>query len=1529
MGVIGYELISETTPFHEDNIHETYNSIVNHCESIHNQLDFPEGVEVSSEYANLLNKLVTNRNRRLKYEKIIAHPFFRDINWNGLRHQMPPIIPSIASEDDTSNFADIDKSMRRSNLLNKSTFIINKPNDFSGQNLQFLSYTFVHEDFNYQYTVEKDIMHTRLSQKIKEQHNQIMNQNVETNRLQKNLFECEKKAQQINSYKKILSDSMKELDNMKEQLKQKTAELASTKTEVKTLKSSLKIEEEMRLKNDTTVAGVLSSTYQKWEKAKKLSDQNYEKQISEKRMDISNLSDKLRIRDNELATKVEECKHLQSTLDNYKELLKMAKEQNVLDKNDYNDNKKQVVSECDTKLDDLKHKCQKEKEKRMQQTDELNLIKRQLDEMRSKSLSLEDIKKSYEKKMDELKFKINQQVQDNKKLRDTKLASDQLMEQSQRKCDEYRREISKLQELTISTATSSQRSSILGGSDGEFKSARGSFQEIDAELEKQLRDDLLRAQEGEDSQRKRAENLETVVNRLEDMIAKFNEYSTINPHSAEGLLEKQNEKLEDKLNVIREQAILDKQSARTANLSMWKLEKELETANFDKKTLTRRVEQSEEKFNRMKMEKEEISFKVKQLQDTIVNKEKQVDDLKDDIMNLKKELKNERSYCNSFEKDRLNDKTELVECVAKIQSLEEKLDDYKIKLNASLLKNDSLAAENKRLLRDLNEEHNELNHLNDVTSETKTELENIRRNFNLLKEACNITESQLNELETMLESEVKRNKVNVDKIEELWGKIREKEDKMNELNKELKTEKSQKFTAESRVQQLESELEDIKSEMKTMNQQMVDQQNQLITKTNSLFEVQEKYDCIELDATNIQRVNHNYEKELNNLKEENSKILTELYLTREEAANLSGDLKACKNKINELNQEIEHSNHVASEQKTYYKERDIKNEATIIQYKKLISYLQNKVEELSHKKKKTFAEKVFGTTATSNKKENIAPNVRLADDDTQMKKLQDDLKRERGRNSQIKEQLLKAKTEIQMLKVSTVPKKPHTIEADVNVYEDTPTESNRLQRSETVGRSSELEKEIIISQPLVGEGDKPHSFDMTMETKSSQNPNPTCRVCAKVILMGQIYWRCRGCDITVHRKCRSFVISRNCGSGLDHNIPTTENNLEQTPEIYKGDLVLQYAGCDKWRKINAVYEISENILILGCDTGLFSYNQESGEIVHIKGIIGVLAFAINSNLSKSVLIGDNGEYLYQCDYRHLENRAQASSCLEPTLEVIQLDLSFANRIVNETWHLARIYGESENLHNAVVIAATFSRIVILRYDGNSDRYKAVRALDTAKSVSSIFFTRHTAIVSSDKFFEIDLQSYAAEEFLDMSDISVRKTKDCTPMSAFRVNQQEFILCFKEYGIFVDEYGCRSRPNNINWLNEPLNFVYRDPLLFITYQDKIQIIRISKSFTKELQLNQIDDDNSSTTTNENATSNEKTVVIEMSQPLFSAETNKFGVYVITQSDNSVYIVDGIKALKSYISSSIESLSSSVSSMPLTLASSSETLSTVGN
>ncbi|XP_035916806.1 citron rho-interacting kinase [Anopheles stephensi] len=1576
MGIIGYEFITEQTPFHGDNVNETYSKILEYCEKrVTKKLTYPAHVSISASYRDLLDRLVTNVSNRISYADIVRHPFFGDLNWDRLRYMIPPIIPTVASDDDTSNFDDVDKTGKRKALLGrKPTYNIARMNDFSGHDLPFLGYSYVHEELDaagmYRDT-DEHMKAARLAAKVKEQERRLKEHGGEIHRLQKDVLERDRKIVTMTAHSKILQETKKELERMKELLKEKTAELAATRTENKTLRNSLKIEKEERSKNDATIADVVKQTYKKWEKSKQASDQAYERQLAEKKTELAAANEKLREVSAELMGRLDECEHLQASVENYKDLLKKSKDKLLADKENLDRSQQELIATYDAKIAELRAKWKAEKEQRAGLEMEVRELRDKLQEEES---TVKFVAEREQKLVDNIKRRMTMQLEENNMLREAKQFSEKMSEEMQKKNDHLRNEICKLQEeknttaVTISSVESSRRSSLIF--EQEFRSANSSLQDMTTVIagpntEMQLRNDLIRAREGENEQRKRAEHLEEVVGRLEKVIAQLKEAGT-GSSGAETLLEKQKECLEDKLSAIREQAILDKQSARSANLSLWKLEKELDGLRGEKSILTRRIEQADERVTRIRHEKEELEFRMKQQQETIANKDKQIEDLRADMSALKGELKKERELWSSSEKDRLAEKTELIECLAKVQIMEEKLKESQQKQQQLNDRAKLLTVENGRLAKELREAQDELADATESSESVEQRLAAVTKNFNMLKGACSITETQLTEMELLLEKESKRNKECGEQMEALRKRIADKDREIERVRQELQDERAGKTLSESRTNHLLAEYEELRKKFEELQRQMVEQQQELIEKTSHLFEVQERIELLNHDAENLQKVVANYEQEHYILKEENARILTDLFLAKEHITKQTNEMREQADAIEQLTAELEHVKRVLQEQKTFYSERDIKSEATLAQHKKLIDYLQAKVEECNaHKKKKTLAGLIFGTASSSSceRKENIVPNGAGAsnvpvESTTSYRKLQDELQKERARTNQLKEQLLRAKTDlVAAAKCNTLQKKQQKDDENLEVERSGRTEGHRpvtMTTDRTKKDSQAMEQQAgrrsasAAAEKRTTAGNA-HTFEMTIESSSTAAKHPAvlCAVCDRHIMAGHPYWKCTDCSITVHRKCRSLVTggcgerrTSGCIDGGKANdslddfaeelgaVGEEETDVESVGEHgarkspafsmtsaeekaeedhYVGDLLFKTKRLEPKLYVNDIYEISEKAVLLGCDTGLYSYHMDTGEIVHIRGISNVRSFAVSHAIPKAILIGSEGEYLYQCDLRHLQSRAHASACLQPKLESFVLDLSIANRTHSEPWHIVRMMEDipaGGKLSDAIAIAATSSRIVILKFDGQAGRFKPVRGLDTILPVSTVLFTKDTAIVGSDKFFEIDLRTYAAEEFLDMSDKTLSELRNCAPLAAFRINSQEYLLCYREVGIFVDDSGWRSRPDSLNWLQDPVEFYYRESCLFVAHADCVQVMYISKSYTKELACRQ-----------DHAEDERRAFISLRESPRLLAplQFSRTSIYVACERgperEQEIVLLDGLKALRTVgFSRSLETLSS---------------------
>jgi len=67
-------------------------------------LIFPDDAKLSPDSRNLIQSLITDSSKRLNFEQIKAHPFFRSVKWDSIRNTKAPIVPNVTSEIDTQNF---------------------------------------------------------------------------------------------------------------------------------------------------------------------------------------------------------------------------------------------------------------------------------------------------------------------------------------------------------------------------------------------------------------------------------------------------------------------------------------------------------------------------------------------------------------------------------------------------------------------------------------------------------------------------------------------------------------------------------------------------------------------------------------------------------------------------------------------------------------------------------------------------------------------------------------------------------------------------------------------------------------------------------------------------------------------------------------------------------------------------------------------------------------------------------------------------------------------------------------------------------------------------------------------------------------------------------------------------------------------------------------------------------------------------------------------------------------------------------
>ena len=150
VGVFLYEMLVGDTPFYADSLVGTYSKIMDHRNSLH----FPQEVDISHAAKSLICAFLTDRSERLGrngVDEIKSHPFFKNTQWtfDNLRECVPPVVPELTGDDDTSNFDDVEKEDGP-----EESFPV--PKAFSGNHLPFIGFTY---SGDYQFAANRKIHH--------------------------------------------------------------------------------------------------------------------------------------------------------------------------------------------------------------------------------------------------------------------------------------------------------------------------------------------------------------------------------------------------------------------------------------------------------------------------------------------------------------------------------------------------------------------------------------------------------------------------------------------------------------------------------------------------------------------------------------------------------------------------------------------------------------------------------------------------------------------------------------------------------------------------------------------------------------------------------------------------------------------------------------------------------------------------------------------------------------------------------------------------------------------------------------------------------------------------------------------------------------------------------------------------------------------------------------------------------------------------------------------------------------------------
>uniref|UniRef100_A0A8C7BFZ0 Citron Rho-interacting kinase n=1 Tax=Neovison vison TaxID=452646 RepID=A0A8C7BFZ0_NEOVI len=252
-----------------------------------------------------------------------------------------------------------------------------------------------------------------------------------------------------------------------------------------------------------------------------------------------------------------------------------------------------------------------------------------------------------------------------------------------------------------------------------------------------------------------------------------------------------------------------------------------------------------------------------------------------------------------------------------------------------------------------------------------------------------------------------------------------------------------------------------------------------------------------------------------------------------------------------------------------------------------------------------------------------------------------------------------------------------------------------------------------------------------------------------------------------------------------------------------GNSLLKLEGDDRL-DMNCTLPFSDQVVLVGTEEGLYALNVLKNSLTHVPGIGAVFQIYIIKDLEKLLMIAGEERALCLVDVKKVkQSLAQAHLPAQPDI----------SPNVFEAVKGCHLFAAGKIENGLCICAAMPSKVVILRYNENLSKYCIRKEIETSEPCSCIHFTNYSILVGTNKFYEIDMKQYTLEVY-GVIDTAASDWADAPGMQLLT-----------EFGVFVDSYGRRSRTDDLKWSRLPLAFAYREPYLFVTHFNSLEVIEI--------------------------------------------------------------------------------------------------------
>ncbi|NWR85659.1 CTRO kinase, partial [Furnarius figulus] len=1166
LGVIAYEMIYGRTPFTEGTSAKTFNNIMN----FQRFLKFPEDVKVSSEFLDLIQSLLCGQKERLGYEGLCCHPFFSKIDWNNIRNTPPPFVPTLKSDDDTSNFDEPEKNSR---VLSSTRQL--SPAGFSGEDLPFVGFSFIkalgilrpESVFS---SVDSPAKVSSMEKTLLLKSKELQDAQDKCHKMEQEMTRLHRRVSEVEA---VLSQKEVELKASETQRSLLEQDLATYITECSSLKRSLEQARMEVSQEDDKALQLLHDIREQSRKLQEIKEQEYQAQVEEMRLMMNQLEEDLisarrrsdlyesELRESRLAA--EEFKRKAAECHNK---LQKVKDQGKNEAGELYCKLEKINTEQQAKIQELQEKLTKAVKASSEATELLQNI-RQAKERAEKELeklqNREDSNESMKKKLleaEERRHSLENQV---KRLETVERRENRLKEDIQTKSQQIQQMAEKILELEEKHREAQIAAQHL---ELQLKQKEQFYEEKLKVLENQMKKDLADKEALENMLRRHEEEarekckvlaeqkaminaMDSKIRSLEQRIVELSEANKLAANSS--LFTQRNMKAqEEMISELRQQKFYLETQAGKLEAQNRKLEEQLEKMSHQDHTDKNRLLELETRLREVSLEHEEQKLELKrqltELQLTLQERESQITGLQAARTALENQLREAKT---ELEETTAEAEEEIQALTAHRDEIQRKFEalrnsctvisDLEEQLNQLTEDNAELNNQNFFLSKQLDEAsgandevvqlRSEVDHLRREITEREMQLTSQKQTMEALKTTCTMLEEQVMDLEALNDELLEK-----ERQWEAWRNVlgdekSQFECRVRELQRMLDTEKQSRVRADQRItesrQVVELAVKEHKAEILALQQALKEQKLKAESLSDKLNDLEKKHAMLEMNARSLQQKLETERELKQRLLEEQAKLQQQMDLQKNHIFRLTQGLQEALDRADLLKTERSDLEYQLENIQVLYSHEKVKMEGTISQQTKLIDFLQAKMDQPAKKKKGLF----------SRRKEDPSLPTQVP---LQYNELKVALEKEKARSAELEEALQKTRIELRSAREEAAHRKisdhPHPstpatarqqiiMSAIVRSPEHQPTPISLLAPPSSRRKETSTPEEYSRRLKERMHHNIPHRFNVGLNMRATK-----CAVCLDTVHFGRQASKCLECQVMCHPKC-SACLPATCG----------------------------------------------------------------------------------------------------------------------------------------------------------------------------------------------------------------------------------------------------------------------------------------------------------------------------------------------------------------------------------------------------------------